>query len=653
MFSRLSCALMSMMALLASVHAQETVLSDHFFIISENGHPIGRYRERTVRKTTPGKPDQIVTIHEQKRAMLRGRDVAKIEEVETYIEDERGRPIRYTSRQQSGPEIKTVDASIAQDRIELAVKASGAARKVDLAYSGRLLFPHGERLLRTSQGYKVGTEYTYQLFIPDLGNVKKVSAKVLSPQHIAIPKGSPSKLWHTMELTGIAPGITMRVWCDEKGYMHRAFIDLNKLEVVACTREDWARPIGRPKQDVLASTAVGPGVHLPPPSRLKEVVYKLTLSKGKIGAVAWKDERQEVVRKVGANAIVLRVTRPPPSDPEPGYPLEIQKRDRFKEFLQPSAMLQCDDPEIVRTAKATVKGATGALQAARKLEHYVFRSIRKKDYGTGFVSASEVQKTRAGDCTEHSVWLAALLRAVGIPSKLATGLTLSRHGFSHHMWTEAWVGRWVALDATTCAPSVDPCHIELADTALAGAGVGEKVLASMQLRGRLKMQIERVVLANGKTLTAAQLLKTGSFQHGKFVDPAFGIALEVPWGCSLYRRGTPAPGKKKWPSNAVAVFADTTKGIAIAISSMPAPWADPTSSLAGMRLANLKKIPGGRLFVRPASNARAAYVIAPGAIFKLDLRVRSANDVGLLDEALKTLKVGAAVDELHKPAKAP
>jgi hypothetical protein len=175
----------------------------------------------------------------------------------------------------------------------------------------------------------------------------------------------------------------------------------------------------------------------------------------------------------------------------------------------------------------------------------------------------------------------------------------------------------------------------------------------MQLRGRLKMKVQRVVLASGRALTAAQLQRTGRFRNGKFVDPAFGIALEVPAGCSHFVRGTRVPGKRTLPKNTVAVFADRPRGIAIGISSTPAPWADPLSGLGAAGKAHSKDVPGGRLFVRKAPNARIAHVITPGAIFKLDLRVRSAKDARLLDQALKTLKVGKAVDKECASSMAP
>ena len=62
--------------------------------------------------------------------------------------------------------------------------------------------------------------------------------------------------------------------------------------------------------------------------------------------------------------------------------------------------------------------------------------------------------SREGDCTEHAVLLAALGRAMGIPTRIATGLVFLENfenrpnvmGF--HMWTEFHLrGQWISFDA--------------------------------------------------------------------------------------------------------------------------------------------------------------------------------------------------------------
>jgi transglutaminase-like putative cysteine protease len=75
-----------------------------------------------------------------------------------------------------------------------------------------------------------------------------------------------------------------------------------------------------------------------------------------------------------------------------------------------------------------------------------------------------------GDCTEHAVLLAAMLRVRKVPSRIAIGLVYDDRivGFVSHMWTEAWLGgTWVGLDATRGQGRVGAAHIKLAQASFA------------------------------------------------------------------------------------------------------------------------------------------------------------------------------------------
>jgi hypothetical protein len=81
------------------------------------------------------------------------------------------------------------------------------------------------------------------------------------------------------------------------------------------------------------------------------------------------------------------------------------------------------------------------------LEALVASFIRSKSLRYGFSAVADILDTRAGDCTEHALLLAALLRLSGLASRLAYGFLLTESGFIGHAWTEVYAGgRWVWLD---------------------------------------------------------------------------------------------------------------------------------------------------------------------------------------------------------------
>ncbi|HYD00817.1 MAG TPA: transglutaminase-like domain-containing protein, partial [Phycisphaerales bacterium] len=169
--------------------------------------------------------------------------------------------------------------------------------------------------------------------------------------------------------------------------------------------------------------------------------------------------------------------------------------------LESSSMLKADDPEIVELVKrAKVQGLPSA-EAARKLREFVYGYIRKKDMSVGFATASEVARTKTGDCTEHAALLAAMLRAAGVPSRCASGLLYidqfddQRDVFGYHMWTQALVEQkdgtwaWTNLDAVLPGEPYDAAHVLLAVTALGDGEMQNFLVNTAPLIGRLKIGV--------------------------------------------------------------------------------------------------------------------------------------------------------------------
>jgi Transglutaminase-like superfamily len=99
----------------------------------------------------------------------------------------------------------------------------------------------------------------------------------------------------------------------------------------------------------------------------------------------------------------------------------------------------------------------GSKVTAAQVTAFVGKYIEKKTYARGFDVASRVANTRSGDCSEHAVLTAALLRHFGVASRLVFGIvlvaiktpdaepTVSAVG---HAWVEQHDGdRWEIADA--------------------------------------------------------------------------------------------------------------------------------------------------------------------------------------------------------------
>jgi transglutaminase-like putative cysteine protease len=170
------------------------------------------------------------------------------------------------------------------------------------------------------------------------------------------------------------------------------------------------------------------------------------------------------------------------------------------EYLEATTMVDGDDPLVRKLAqKAIRKTADGDVAVrADAMRAFVNRHISKKSLGTAFATASETAKTRTGDCSEHAVLLCAMLRADGIPARVASGLVYAdqfagqRDIFGWHMWTQALIdGRWVDLDATL-PNRYNAAHVLTGVSSLATGGLEKDLSSMMLLIGNLEIDVVEV-----------------------------------------------------------------------------------------------------------------------------------------------------------------
>jgi transglutaminase-like putative cysteine protease len=149
----------------------------------------------------------------------------------------------------------------------------------------------------------------------------------------------------------------------------------------------------------------------------------------------------------------------------PGYPAPsqaVESRERRCSFV-----VDCDELSV-RALVAELRAAHASV-SADDVVAYVYRFIEHKHMARGFDIASVVAEKREGDCTEHAVLTAALLRGTGFPAHVVTGLAVlqidGKWSAFGHAWTEYHDGqRWQLADATNVGEVVEkirylPLHV--------------------------------------------------------------------------------------------------------------------------------------------------------------------------------------------------
>jgi transglutaminase-like putative cysteine protease len=164
------------------------------------------------------------------------------------------------------------------------------------------------------------------------------------------------------------------------------------------------------------------------------------------------------------------------------------------QYSRPTRYLQSNDPRVMEHARRAAIGRVYRGEIAVAMEKYVDEKLAKKNFSTALASAAEVAQSLEGDCTEHAVLLAAMLRAGKIPSRIAVGLVYTGQtaGFGGHMWTEAWLdGQWIPLDATLGRGGIGAAHIKLGESSFDDDAVApvSLFLPMMSLLGNMTIEV--------------------------------------------------------------------------------------------------------------------------------------------------------------------
>ncbi|TVQ61899.1 MAG: transglutaminase domain-containing protein [Phycisphaerales bacterium] len=293
------------------------------------------------------------------------------------------------------------------------------------------------------------------------------------------------------------PGVESVEFLDASGELVRGTTDMGGIVVEMLASDRAVATADVPAPELLASTLVTPDRPIRGARGVRTGAYVLRLRQGEMPDLP-ETGVQRVERLDGRSArVVVDLTSPR---------LAAGADADDAAYLGSSRMIDATDPKIVELAREAVKPVAGepAHVRAERMRRFVYAYIDAKSLDVGFATASETARTRQGDCTEHGVLLAALLRAEGIPSRVVSGVLyvdefIGREGvFGFHMWTQALLDtgdgpRWVDLDATLDDRTpTDATHIAMAVSAMAADDEFNTMASLAPLLGGLEIVVERV-----------------------------------------------------------------------------------------------------------------------------------------------------------------
>lgn len=137
---------------------------------------------------------------------------------------------------------------------------------------------------------------------------------------------------------------------------------------------------------------------------------------------------------------------------------DYTKFSDYKKYTSPEEKIESDDPAIINKATQLFSDMTNPYLKAKKAFEFV-NSHMTYDLLNGNKSALNALNTGRGVCEDYSELYAALLRASGVPVRIATGYriepsefdsTIINGSYYRHAWPEFYLPEygWIIVDPT-------------------------------------------------------------------------------------------------------------------------------------------------------------------------------------------------------------
>ncbi len=444
--------------------------------------------------TTEG--DRITTRSEMSMTIGRADQALTIRTTSSFVESLRGEPIEMTVSQSLGQ--VPIDSSYVFDTSEVRITTTqdGKSRETTMPLpEGNWLPPAAAARFLAQRLASGATTITSHTLDPSNGlAIVKTFRKDITPAEIEV-LGTATNCFHATSTTQVGPvTIEAQEWLAKDGTVLRNETNLGgmAMTMIASTRE---RALERADPaEIMVSTFVKPDRRIRNARTRTRGVYEVRLSEGTMPELPTSAYQRVEPLEGGA----VRVTV------DMNAPVLAGETDRAL-YLASTTYADADDELIQElTAEALANAGDAPHARAEALRRFVFAHISDKNLGTAFATASETARSGKGDCSEHGVLLAAMLRAADIPSRVAVGVVYvdrfagQRDVFGYHMWTQALLETdagpaWIDIDATLDARTpFDATHIAFGVSSLEEGKAVSSLAGIAPLLGTLEIVIEEV-----------------------------------------------------------------------------------------------------------------------------------------------------------------
>lgn len=481
-----------------------------WYTISMGGQQAGYQHES---RTTSGQT--ITSEQDAVISLRRGETTIKNRLESTFVETADHKPVSMTLRREIGAEPISETYTFREKDVSIkstqgSGKAARTSERVEPLPQGTWLTPAAAQAFVVQRQTAGAKEISLRTIDPSAGIAVSSETYTLVERTSITIAAKPIPAWKYTLTSSKLQGIAQTVWLDEHATVLRAEMDVAGVHMTTewSTREEALRRATGP--EIMVATFVKPDKHVRDARSITSATFTLRSTSGDLPELPTAGG-QTFTRtdKASAKVAISLEGTSAASDAE------------IADASASSSAISKDDPDIVALAtRALANLPAGADDGARveAIRAFVHDFITNKNLASGFATASEVARTKSGDCTEHAVLTAALLRAAGIPARVASGLVYAdqfsgeRHVFAYHMWTQAAVtpapdaGQpraakaarvWIDTDATLDKRRFDATHITLAVTALKDGEFETAMVGVIRVLGQLSITVGQTTTNTG------------------------------------------------------------------------------------------------------------------------------------------------------------
>ena len=479
----------------AFAHAEWSLVEERFYALTLAGKPCGRSTERVEKEL-----DRLRTVSRIEMRFMRLGEETTIDLSSVFIESERGEPIEARVEQRGAAAMRCV--FIDADHVDVFRGEGLDARKESrVLTSANWLTPREVAALVKARNAANAAEISYDTLDVQSGLViAKIEMRLAGTETLNIAARTVELRRYAVKNSLIPVEASELYDADGLLVVSTTAIGLGDLVSTHTTRAKADESYANASFDLLAGTMVYCEAI---PRFDTRNTLDITVKSTNGALMDLPNLGAQIVQRIDAASAKLNIDLTRAS-------VALVGDETNPRWLKPNEIIDSDSIAVKELlAKAKFPKDASRLVQADTLRALVARHLSNKNLATAFGSASLAAQSRSGDCTEHAVLLAALLRAHGIPSRVASGLVYVENlppnaskrscGWGWHLWTQALVEppsiasgdelAWVDFDATL-APRGERFHaghLLVAISDLAGGATDPAFAQAVSLIGSIEI----------------------------------------------------------------------------------------------------------------------------------------------------------------------